>query len=63
MMLRGEGPLCLTEDPRLMKASKGSLVFLRPQGSPRGLKKLRRQGEQGVGRVRGPRRARPLKSD
>ena len=43
--VRGVRPLSLTEDPRLLKASKGSQGFLRPQEGPRGPGRLREQGE------------------
>ena len=49
--VRGARPLCLTEDPRLPKASKGSQGFLRPQEVLRGPGRLRgREGEQEGGR-------------
>ena len=41
---KGARPLCLTEDPRLPRASKGSQGFLTPQEVLRGPGKLRGQG-------------------
>ena len=58
---RGARPLSLTEHPRLLKASKGSQGFLRPQGGPRSSGKLRVWEEQGGARKeREARGTRPL---